>query len=99
MRFAVLRLIEQKLGREWAPEVVFNFSKRPYQRSTVIQKSNCSRITLWPPNLVKRSPDRSAMHSWDQRSCRGQQRSTRGQIAKECLMATNLVGKPFPKVY
>ena len=39
------------------------------------------RNALWPPNLVERTPDQSAMHWWDQRSCRGQLRSTRGKIA------------------
>ena len=74
MRFVVLRRIELKLGRvvgNGPPRFVVNFSKRPHQRSKVIQRSSCLRNALWLPNLVGKTPDQSVMHCWGQRSCRG----------------------------
>ena len=72
-------------------------SKRPDQRSKVIQRSSCYRNTLWTPILVGR-PDKWVMHCWGQMSCRGQPGSTRGQIAQECPMATRFGRKnPWPK--
>ena len=56
------------------------------------------RNTLWPPNLVGRIPDQSIMLCWDQRSCRGQPGSTRGQIARKSPMATKFGNKnPWPQ--
>ena len=46
---------------------------------------------LWVQNLVGRTPDRSVMHWWGQRSCRGQPGSTRGKIAENALRPPNLV--------
>ena len=92
MRSVMLWRIELKLGRvvgHGPPWFVVNFSKRPDQRSKVIQRSMCLRNVLWLPNLVGRTPDRSVMHCWGQRSRRGHPGSTRGQIAQECPMATN----------
>ena len=71
------------------------FSKRPHQRSKVIQRSSYFRNILWPRNLVGRTPDRSVVHSWGQRSCRGQPGSIRAQITQECPMATEF-GRTTP---
>ena len=38
-------------------------------------------FVLWPPNLVRRTPDHNTMHCCDQRSCWGQLGSSRGQFA------------------
>ena len=94
MRNAVRGCIKLKLGKvvgNGPPRFVVNFSKWPYQRSKVIQRSNCIRNVIRPPNLVERTHGRSVMHSWGQRSCRGQLGSTltRGEITKECSIATN----------
>ena len=52
----------------------------------------------WPPNLVGRTPDQSAMYCWGQRSCRGQPGSTRGQIPQKCPVATKFGSKdPRPE--
>ena len=40
------------------------FSKRPHQRSKVIQRSSCPRNALWLPNLIGRTPEQSVMHYW-----------------------------------
>ena len=56
-------------------------SKRPHLGSKVIQGSICLRKALGLPNLVRRTPDQSVVHCWDQRSYRGHLGSTRGQIA------------------
>ena len=38
----------------------------------VNQRSNCSEMLLWLPNLVGRIPDQSVMDYWGQKTCRGQ---------------------------
>ena len=43
--------------------------------------SICLRNALWLPNLVRRTPDQSVVHSWGQRLCRGHLGLIRGQIA------------------
>ena len=58
------------------------FSKRPNQRSKVIQRSSCFRNALWPPNLVGRTHDQSVMHYWG-KSHAG---VNRGQFAQEYRM-------------
>ena len=40
--------------------------------STKVQRPSCFRNTLWPSNLVGRTPNGSVMHCLGQRSCRGQ---------------------------
>ena len=84
MHFVVLRGIELTVGRVGDGPTRFEsiISKQPKQRSKVIQRSNCFKNAPRPPNLVGRTPDRSAMHCW------GQPRSTMGQIAQECFMTT-----------
>ena len=47
---------------------VVNFSKRPNQRSKVVQRSSC--LSLQEPNLVGRTSDQRAMHCWGQMSYR-----------------------------
>ena len=61
------------------------FSKRPHERSKVIQRSSCLRNALWQPNLIGRTPDQSVMRCWGQRSCRGQPRSNRRSNCLEML--------------
>ena len=101
MRFVALWGTGLKLGTRVEgepPRFESIFSKRPHQRSKVIQRSSCLRNALWPPNLVGRTPDRSVMHCWGRRSCRGHPGSTRGQIAQECPMATKFGRKnPWPE--
>ena len=36
----------------------------------------------WPPHIVGRIPDRSVMHWWGQKTCKGQRGSSRGQIVQ-----------------
>ena len=53
---------------------------------------------LWLPNFAGRTPDQSVMNCCGQRSCRGHPRSTRGQIALKCPMATKFGRKnSWPK--
>ena len=40
---------------------------------------------LWPPNLIKRTPDQRGTQWWGQRSYRGHAEGTRGQIARSSL--------------
>ena len=84
MRFVMLRGMKLKLCMgvgDGPTRFVGIFSKRPDLRSKVIQRSICLRNALWLPNLVRRASDQSIGHCWGQRSCRGHQGSTRGQIA------------------
>ena len=65
---------------------------RPYFRSdpTKGQRSSRGQIALnalWPPNLVRRTPDWSVVHCWGQRSHRSHLESTGGQNAQKCPMA------------
>ena len=72
MHFVVLWVIELKLGMgvgDGSTRFESIFLKRPHQRLKVIQRSNCFRNALWPPNLVGRTPEQSVMHCWGQRSC------------------------------
>ena len=46
--------------------------------------------TLWPPNLVGRTPDQSVMHCWGQRSCRGQPEV---KLLRNAVWPPNLVGR------
>ena len=75
-------------GKEWVPEVcgqLFKVTRPKFKGHPEFKLlSECPMVT----KLVGRTPDQSAMHSWDQRSCRGQLGSTRGQIAQEYSMAT-----------
>ena len=96
MRFVMLRGIELKVGMgvgDGPMRFVGTFSKRPHQRSKVIQGSICLRNALWLPNLVKRTPDQSEVYCRGQRSCRGHLGSTRGQMSWKCPMATKFGGK------
>ena len=96
MRFAMLRGIELKVGMgvgDGPTRFVGIFSKRPHLGSKVIQRSICLRNALWLPNLVKRTPGQSVVHCWGQRSCRGHQGSTKGQIALKYPMITKFGGK------
>ena len=64
MRSVVLSGIELKLGMGvggGSTKFESIFSKQPYPRSKVIQKSSCFRNALWTPNLVGRTPDESVM--------------------------------------
>ena len=101
MRFVVLRGMEVKFGMGvGAGPTRFDsiFSKSPYQRSKVIQRSSCFRNALWPPNLVGLTSSQRVMHCWDQRSFRVQLGSTRVTIGQECQMATKFGRKnPWPK--
>ena len=84
MRFVMLWCIELKVGMgvgDGPTRFVGIFSKRPHLRSKVIQGSICLRNVLWLPDLVRRTPDQSVVHSWGQMLCRGHLGSTRGQIA------------------
>ena len=45
---------------------------------------------LLPRQTVPASPERSAMHSRGQRSCKGKPRLAKSKIAQECPMATKL---------
>ena len=84
MRFVMLWGIELKVGMgvgDGPTRFVGIFSKRPHPGSKVIQRSIYLRNALWLPNLVKRTPGQSVVYCWGQRSCRGHQGSTKGQIA------------------
>ena len=84
MRFVMLWCIELKVGMgvgDGPARFVGIFSKWPHLGSKVIQRSICLRNALGLPNLVKRTPGQSVVHCWGQRSCRGHQGSTKGQIA------------------
>ena len=70
------------------PQGARAFSKRPQQRSKVIQRSGCLMDTLWPLNFLRRAPAWSVVTCWGQSLHRGLPGSTRGQIAQECTMAT-----------
>ena len=76
MRFVVPWDMKLKLGmgrgRDGPTRIESISSKRPDQRSKVIQRSSYWRYALWPPNLVGRTPDRSEVQCWGQRSYRGQ---------------------------
>ena len=64
--------------------------------SKVIQRSSWIRNSLWLTNLLGRSPDRSVMHCFGQRSFRGQLGSTWGQIAYKFSVATKF-GRKNPQ--
>ena len=91
MRSVVLRFIELKLGGvvgKGPLMFVVNFSRWPE-----IKHPEVKLLYLWLPNLV-RTPDRNVMHSWGQRSCRGQLwGQPRVKLLRNAIWPSNLVGR------
>ena len=93
MRIAVLRHIELKFWMrvgDGPTRLKCIFSKRPHQRSKVTQRSNYLGNILWPPNLVRKTPDKSVVQCWGRRSHRGH---TGVKLLRIVLWQTNLIEK------